>query len=77
VQMASYLGQKQVEEMVTTWMHGAAVKLMHGDNGDIYTRSEQTSAVQPSAYDGHESEWEEVTLSSDVMCKLFPRCLLK
>jgi hypothetical protein len=75
--MASYLGQKQVEEMVTKWMHGAAMKLMIGDNGDLYTSSEQTSAVQPSAYDGHESEWEEVLPSSDLMCKLFSRCLLK
>jgi hypothetical protein len=60
VQMASYLGQEEVEKMVTTWMHGAAVKLMGGDIFKILSLPRQTSAVQPTDFEGNEAEWAAV-----------------
>jgi hypothetical protein len=61
-QMASYLGQKEIEELVTSWMHGAALKIMERDCSDMTDSYEHLKSVHPSAYEGFETEWTEVIL---------------
>lgn len=75
--MASFLVQKDVEKMLTAWMHGAALFLM-GAMGE-HLGSPATKPLSPhiaeimetscmtslAAYEGREAEWAAVRLQAE------------
>lgn len=72
--MASFLVQKDVEKMLTAWMHGAALFLMgeHLASPATTPLSPHIAAIMEAscmtslaAYEGREAEWAAVRLQAE------------
>lgn len=66
VQMALFLGQKEIERILNMWLHGATLHLL--GQGDIAVPAQTVNDVKHNlvAYQPHEAEWREVWHVTDL-----------